>query len=60
LRATLVNERLGAVLARKKRARPPIEPIFDGARQARLIALACSEPPPGRRHRRHLPRQQAV
>ncbi len=46
-RATLVNEGLGAVLARKKRARPPIEPIFDGEAQAQLIALACSTPPPG-------------
>ncbi len=46
-RAKLVNEGLGAVLARKKRARPPIEPIFDGEAQAQLIALACSEPPPG-------------
>jgi len=35
------------VLVRKKRERPPIDPIFDGARQAQLIALACSEPPPG-------------
>lgn len=46
-RAKLVNEGLDAVLARKKRARPPIEPIFDGEAQAQLIALACSEPPPG-------------
>jgi hypothetical protein len=23
------------------------EPIFDGAAQAQLIALACTEPPPG-------------
>ena len=47
VRATFVNEGLDAVLARKKRERPPIEPIFDGERQAQLIALACSEPPPG-------------
>ncbi len=46
-RAKLVNEGLAAVLARKKRARPPIEPIFDGEAQAQLIALACSKPPPG-------------
>ncbi len=46
-RAKLVNEGLDAVLARKKRARPPIEPIFDGEAQAQLIALACSKPPPG-------------
>lgn len=47
VRTTLVNEGLNAVVVRKKRARPPIEPIFDGERQAKLIALACSEPPPG-------------
>ena len=32
---------------RKKREAPPITPIFDGEAQARLIALACSEPPQG-------------
>lgn len=47
VRAKLVNEGLDAVLARKKRKTPPIKPIFDGERQAQLIALACSEPPPG-------------
>ncbi len=46
-RAKLVNEGLAAVLTRKKRARPPVEPIFDGEAQAQLIALACSTPPPG-------------
>ena len=47
VRAKLVTEGLDAVFARKKRAPPPIEPIFDGERQAQLIALACSEPPAG-------------
>jgi hypothetical protein len=47
VRRQLVEEGLEAVLARKKRATPPIAPIFDGEAQARLIALACSEPPPG-------------
>jgi hypothetical protein len=47
VRRQLVEEGLEAVLARKKRATPPITPIFDGEAQARLIALACSEPPPG-------------
>lgn len=47
VRRQLVEEGLEAVLARKKRAHPPIQPIFDGAAQARLIALACSEPPDG-------------
>ena len=47
VRRQLVEEGLTAVLARKKRAQPPITPIFDGEAQARLIALACSEPPEG-------------
>ena len=47
VRTTFVNEGLEAVLVRKKRTRPPVEPIFDGAAQAQLIALACSEPPTG-------------
>jgi hypothetical protein len=47
VRAKLVQEGLDAVLARKKRRTPPIEPIFDGAAQAQPIALACTEPPPG-------------
>ena len=47
VRAKLVQEGLDAVLARKKRQTPPIEPIFYGVAQAHLIALACTEPPPG-------------
>jgi hypothetical protein len=47
VRAKLVTEGLDAVFVRKRRARPPIEPIFDGERQAQLIALACVEPPAG-------------
>jgi hypothetical protein len=47
VRRQLVEEGMTAVLSRKKRATPPIQPIFDGEAQARLIALACSEPPPG-------------
>jgi Homeodomain-like domain len=47
VRATLVDGGLDAVLTRKKRKTPPVEPIFDGERQAQLIALACSEPPAG-------------
>jgi hypothetical protein len=48
VREKLVSEGLDAVLTRKQRETPPIEPIFDGERQAQLIALACSEPPAGR------------
>ena len=47
VRETFVTEGLDAVLTRKKRETPPTPPIFDGERQARLTALACSEPPPG-------------
>ena len=47
VREKLVTEGLDAVLTRKRRETPPIEPIFDGERQAQLIALACSEPPAG-------------
>ena len=39
---------LDAVLNRKKRATPPVPRIFDGEKEARLIALACSQPPEGR------------
>ena len=38
------------MLTRKKRATPPIQPIFDGEKQAQLIALACSQPPEGHAH----------
>lgn len=47
VRAKLVTEGLEAVLMRKKRLTPPIQPIFDGKKQAQLTALACSEPPAG-------------
>jgi hypothetical protein len=47
VRSKLVNEGLDTVLTRKKRKTPPIQPIFDGERQAQLIALTCSKPPPG-------------
>lgn len=47
VRAKLVTEGLEAVLTRKQRETPPVRPIFDGAAQAQLIALACSQPPAG-------------
>ena len=50
MRAVLVDEGLDAVLSRKKHETPPIQPIFDGERQAQLIALACSQPPEGYAH----------
>lgn len=47
VRRQVVEEGFDAVLTRKKRARPPVEPIFDGETEAKLIALACSAPPEG-------------
>jgi hypothetical protein len=44
----LVEEGFEAVLSRKARATPAVPRIFDGEKEARLIALACSKPPKGR------------
>ena len=46
-REKFVTEGLDAVLLRKKRETPPVPAIFDGERQAKLTALACSAPPEG-------------
>jgi hypothetical protein len=48
VRKQLVEEGLDAVLSRKQRATPAVSPIFDGEKEAKLIALACSKPPKGR------------
>jgi len=48
VRQQLVEEGFEAVLSRKQRATPAIPRIFDGEKEARLIALACSRPPKGR------------
>ena len=40
--------RLEAALSRKQRAAPAVPRIFDGEKEAKLIALACSQPPKGR------------
>jgi hypothetical protein len=47
VRKQLVEEGLEAVLSRKQRATPAVKPIFDGEKEAKLIALACSKPPKG-------------
>ena len=47
VRKQLVEEGLEAVLGRKQRATPAVARIFDGEREAKLIALACSKPPKG-------------
>jgi hypothetical protein len=41
--------RFEAVVTRKKRATSPVQPLFDGEKEAHLIRLACSQPPAGRR-----------
>ncbi len=46
-RKQLVEEGLDATLGRKQRATPAVEKIFDGVKEAKLIALACSQPPDG-------------
>jgi hypothetical protein len=47
-RKQLVQDGFEAVLSRKPRAIPAIARIFDGEKEAKLIALACSKPPKGR------------
>ena len=47
-RQQLVEDGFEAVLSRKQPAKPSVTPIFDGEKEARLITLACSEPPNGR------------
>ena len=48
VRKQLGEEGFAAVLSRKPRATPPAPAIFDGEKEAKLIALACSKPPKGR------------
>jgi transposase len=48
LRRQFVEEGLDAALERKKQVRPSVEPMFDGEKEARLIAVACGPKPEGR------------
>ena len=48
VRQQLVEEGFEAVLSRKARATPAIPKVFDGEKEAKLIALACSAAPKGR------------
>ncbi len=48
LKKRFVEEGLEAALERKHRETPPTPVKFDGSFEARLIALACSDPPQGR------------
>jgi hypothetical protein len=47
-RQRLVEEGFDAVLTRKHSPNSARKRVFDGAAEAKLIALACSEPPKGR------------
>jgi hypothetical protein len=49
LKKRFVEEGLASALERRQPEEPSREVIFDGAFEARLIALACSESPEGRR-----------
>ncbi len=48
LRKRFVEEGLDAALERKKRERPSVERLFDGEKEAKLIAVACGPKPAGR------------
>lgn len=48
LRRKLVEEGLEACLERKKQVRPSVERMFDGEKEAKLIAVACGPAPEGR------------
>jgi transposase len=48
LRQRWVEEGLDAALDRKKQVRPSVESMFDGEKEAQLIALACGPRPQGR------------
>ncbi len=47
VRRRFVERGLCAALERKRQDKPSRERTFDGAAEARLIAIACSEPPEG-------------
>ena len=48
VRRRFVDRGMDGTLRRKRQDRPSRRPILDGQGEARLIALACSEPPEGR------------
>lgn len=49
VRQRFVEDGLDAALARKKQDKPSRQRTLDGRAEARLIALACSPPPDGRK-----------
>ncbi len=48
LRKRFVEEGLDAALERRRQVRPSVERMFDGEKEARLIAVACGAKPEGR------------
>jgi hypothetical protein len=48
LRKRLVEEGLETAIGCKKPVRPSIQKMFDGEKEARLIAIACGQKPQGR------------
>ena len=50
IRQRFVEQGLEAALERKKQDYPSNPPKFDGAGEARLIAISCSKPPEGCNH----------
>ena len=48
LRQRLVEEGIESALHRKKQIRPSVERMFDGEKEAQLIAIACGPKPEGR------------
>ena len=47
LRKSYVLEGLDATVERKKQCRPSRQPVLDGAKEARLVALCCGTVPAG-------------
>ncbi len=48
LRWRFIEQGLDAALERKKRAKPSVDPMFDGEKEVKLIVIACGPKPPGR------------
>lgn len=48
IRSQYSEQGLQAALGRKKRKTPPVEAKITGDVEAKIIALSCSSPPPGR------------
>ena len=61
VRQRCVEQGLEAAMERKQREQGPTPRILDGAKEAKLVAVCCSKPPPGqRRWTLHLPADRLV